>query len=254
MISVVRLYTMLQYLRGKKGSQNIANKSTDSVHGKNVESIVATEEVLEFRGIVACYTSADTEDHSSPSGNVSGPGGDGNQARNDTGAESDCRPLALKTVINQAPGDATNTGCEIRDDCRHDGAEIGGESGTGVEPKPTNPEEYGANDNVGNIVGTVVQFLSAVTPSFSKHVRVSERSRARGNMHGGSSSKIEATHLEDPSRGVPRPAGERVVDERRPTEHIDDARQNPSSFSDGANSECNTGGSVKIIVQCQSEY
>ena len=91
-----------------------------------------------------------------------------------------------------------------------------------------------------DIVGTVVELLGAVTTSLSKHVRIGEGSTSGGDMNGSSASKIQPTHLEDPSRWVPGPARNRVVDDGCPDKHVDDARQHTSSLGDSSNGKRNT--------------
>nr|GFD60364.1 hypothetical protein [Tanacetum cinerariifolium] len=74
---------------------------------------------------------------------------------------------------------------------------------TGVETKPSNPQEDGANNDVGDIVRTVVQLLRPVATTLAEHVRVSQSGSSRSNMHGCATSEVEATKLKDPSRRVP---------------------------------------------------
>lgn len=205
--------------------------------GEDVESVVAAKEVLQLGSVVACDSSADAEDNGSPRRDISGTRRDGYQSSNDAGAEANGGPFAFKTVVDQAPGDASDAGGKVRNDSGHDGAEIGSKSGACIEAEPANPEEDGANHNVSDIVGSVVEFLSAMAPPLSEHVRVAQRSATGCNVDGGSSGEVQATELEDPTRGIPGPAGDGVVDDGGPAEHVDDAGQDPASFGNGTYSE-----------------
>ena len=67
-------------------------------------------------------------------------------------------------------------------------------------------------------------------------------------MHGGSTSEVEAAHLGDPAGGVPSPAGDGVVDQRRPDKHEDHAGQHAATFGDGADSESDPRDSVSAAT------
>lgn len=56
-------------------------------------------------------------------------------------------------------------------------------------------------------------------------------------MHGRSAGVVEPAHPERPTGGVPRPAGDGVVDERRPDEHEGDGRQHPAPLCRGADGQ-----------------
>lgn len=93
---------------------------------------------------------------------------------------------------------------------------------------------------MGDVVRAVVQFLSAVASSLSKHVGVGKSSASRGNMDGCSTSKVKAPHLEDPTGGVPGPACDGVVDDGGPDEHVDDTWKHSATFGNSSNSQCDT--------------
>ena len=97
---------------------------------------------------------------------------------------------------------------------------------------------------MGDVVGTVVELLGTVTASLSQHVRVAQGSASRGNVDGGSAGKVQAAHVEDPSGGVPGPAGNGVVDDGGPDEHVDDTREHASSLGDGSNSKSDTRSTI----------
>lgn len=75
--------------RSEECRQDVSNKSTDSVYGEDVESIVTSEEVLELRGIVARHSSADTENDGCPSRYETRARRDAHEAGNNTRAEAD---------------------------------------------------------------------------------------------------------------------------------------------------------------------
>lgn len=150
---------MCYVVSGEECGEDVANETSDGVLGEDIESIVNTEDELELGGIlcsVSCglegnqaelamgtYISTcgtnNTVDHSSPGGNETRAGSDGYETRNDTGAETNSGPLALKTIIQNTPGDTSYTSSQVGDHGSHDGAQVGSESGTSVESKPANP-------------------------------------------------------------------------------------------------------------------
>ena len=87
----------------------------------------------------------------------------------------------------------------------------------------------------------VVEFLRAVTPTLSEHVRVGEGSAAGSNMDRSAAGEIEAVVRINPSLWVPGPAGDRVIDNCGPDEHVNDAGQYATPLSNGANGESDTG-------------
>lgn len=227
------------YLRGEESSKDVSDETADAVHGKDIERVVAAEEVLQLGGVVACDTTTGTKYNGRPRRNVSRAGCDSDKTRNNTRAETNSRPLALEAVVNQTPSDASDAGSQISNDSSHNSTQVSSQSRTSVETKPADPEEYGADNNVSYVVGAIVELLGAVAPSFSEHIRVCECGATRGNMHGSSASKVQTAHFIGPSRSVPGPAGDGVVDECGPDEHVDDAWEDPASFSNSSNGKCN---------------
>ena len=162
---------------------------------KYIESIVAAEEVLQLRGIVACNATAHTENDGSPGRHKARSRRDGNQSSNNAGAEAHSRPFSFQAVVNKAPGDASNASRKVGNNGSHYGTEVSRKSRASVETKPSHPEEDGSDDNVGDVMGAVVKFLCTVAPSLSEHVRVSQRCATRRDMNGSASSKVKSTHF-----------------------------------------------------------
>jgi len=146
---------------GEEAGEDVADETADGVHGEDIEGIVNAEEELELGGIVGAGGSNNTVDNCGPGGHETGTGGDGYETGDDTGAESHGGPFAFETVVHHAPGDSADGGCEIGHDGCHYGAQVGGQSRTGVEAEPANPEEDRADYDVGNVVWTVVKFMSS---------------------------------------------------------------------------------------------
>lgn len=112
----------------------------------------------------------------------------------------------------------------MSNDASRHSTHISAKSRAAVEAKPPDPEKDSPDDNVRHVVRTIWQAMYImVAPSFAKHDRVGQRSRARGNVNWSSSGKVETTKFVDPACRIPSPARDRIVDNGCPDEHEDDA-------------------------------
>ena len=75
-------------LRSEEGSEDVSNETTDAVNRKDVESVIAAQEVLELSRVIASDTTAHTEHHRSPGWNVSGTGSNADETSDNTRAEA----------------------------------------------------------------------------------------------------------------------------------------------------------------------
>jgi len=117
--------------------QQISNQTANTVNGEDIKGIVDVKQELELGGIIASDASDNAEDHSSPGGNETTAGSNGDKSSNDTAAESDRRPFAFETVVEDAPSETSDASGKVGDDRGHDGTEVSGQGGTSIEPEPT---------------------------------------------------------------------------------------------------------------------
>lgn len=227
-------------LRSKETGKEVANQTANSVDSKDIQSIVNAEQELQLGGIVAGNGTDHTKDEGSPRSNKARAGGNSDQTGNNTRAETDSGPLALQTVVEQTPGNTADRGSKVGYNGSHDSTQVSRQRRASVEAEPSNPEEDGSNNDMSDVVGTVVELVSAVPTTLAQHQGVSQCSRTGSNMHGSTTSKVETTQLEDPTGRIPGPASNGVVDNGGPDEHEDDARQHAATLSNGTNGEGNT--------------
>lgn len=227
-------------LRSKETSEQVADQTTNGVDSEDIQSIIHAKQELQLGGVVAGNGTDNTEDEGSPGSNETGARSDCDQTGNDTGAEPDSGPLALKTVVKQAPSNTTDRGSEVSHNGSHDSTQVSGQGRTGVEAEPSNPEEDGSNNNMSDIVGTVVKLVGAVATTLAEHQGVSQSSGTGSNVDRSTTSEVEATQLEDPTGRIPGPASDGIVDDGSPDEHEDDAGQHATTFSNSTDSESNT--------------
>ncbi len=83
------------YKRGEKTGEQVSDDTTDSVDGENIESIIGAHEELEFGSDVAADSTDNTENESRPRRDKAGGRGDGDEACNGAGAETDDGPFLL---------------------------------------------------------------------------------------------------------------------------------------------------------------
>lgn len=214
-----------QDLRCENAGQQVTDNTTNTVDSEDIQSLINTHHKLELSGKVATDATNDTEDDGSPGGDVTSGGRDGHETRNSAGAETNHGPLLLQTVVEQDPGDAADGSSEVRDDASHDGAHVGGERRAAVEAEPADPQEDGAEDDVGDVVRAVRQAGGlGVAGSLADHDGEGERGGTGRDVHRSATGEVEASHLERPAVGVPGPVRDRVVHYGGPDEHKDDAR------------------------------
>lgn len=231
-------------LRSKKTSQQVAHETTNGVHCKDIQGVVHTKHILELRGVVASSGTDNSKDEGSPRCHETRAWRDGNETCDDTGAETDGRPLPLQSVIHDAPGDTTHGGSQVRDNGCHDSPQVGAQSRAGIEPEPTNPEEDGTNDDVCDVVRAVVELVGAMSATLAEHQRVCQCSRAGGNVDGSTTCEVKSTQFVHPAGRVPCPAGNWIVDNGGPNEAKDHARQHATAFRDCTNSK---GNPISVI-------
>lgn len=186
-------------LRSEQSSKEVTNESTNSMDGKDVQGVVAVNQVLELGCVIASNASDHSEDDSSPSGNVTRTRCDSDQSGHHTTAEADSRPLSLKAVVQETPSDTADGGCKVGDHSSHDSAHIGGKCTTSVESNPSKPQENGSNNDVSYVVRAEVELMSAMTLAMAQHERISECCRARGNVDRCSAGGIKTAEYVQPA-------------------------------------------------------
>ena len=219
--------------------------------GEDIEAVVDANEELDLGGEVADNGAHDTDDEAAPGSNETRRGRDGDEAGDGTGAETDGAPLLLESIIEEHPRNTTAGGSEVGDVASHNGADVHGQGGTAVEAKPADPEEDGAEDDVGDVVRAVGQAVVVVVAgALAEHEGVGEGAAARGHVDGATAGEVVAGQVEEPAVGVPSPVGDGVVDDGGPDEHENDGGKHAAAISDSADSE---GGTGRIVSMDYSE-
>lgn len=204
--------------------------------GEDIEGVVHSQDVFQLGGEIAADGAHDAEDDGRPDGHVAGGGRDGDQSRNGAGAEPDRGPFLVNAIVQEDPGESTDRGRQMGDDAGRDGAQVGAEGRTAVEAEPADPEENGPDDDVGDVMRPIRKAMEVgVAASLAEHDRIRESGGPGRDMNRRSSGEIQPAHFVHPAGRVPRPAGNRIVNDGGPDQHEHHARQHPTAIGGGAN-------------------
>ena len=220
-------------LRSKECGQDVAHKTTDGMNGEDIKSIIDSKNELQLGGIVAGRSTDNSKDNSRPGRNVTRTRRNCDKTRDHAGAEPNRRPFLLQSVIKHTPSNTTDGSSKVGHNGSHDSAHVGAQSRSSIEAEPANPEENGADDDMGDVVRTIIQFVCSMAPSLAEHERICQGGRTGRDVDRSSSCKIKTTHLEGPAGRIPCPASNGIVDDGRPDEHEDNTWEHTSSFGNG---------------------
>jgi len=160
----------LGHVRGEETGQQVANNATNTVLGEHIEGLIDAKEELDLGAKVASDGANNTKDNSSPWRNETRARGNGNKTSNNTGAKANGTPLPLKTIVEKAPGKATDTSRNVGHNTGHDSTHVGSQGTTTVEAEPANPEEDSSENNVGDVVGAIGKTVDlGVASALAKH-------------------------------------------------------------------------------------
>lgn len=154
-----------------------ADHAGDAVLREHIHSIVNAEVVLDLGSVVANNTRADTEDDRSPWWDETGSRGSSNETRNQTGTETDHRPLLSKTEIEKSPGNGRHDGGQVGVPASHNSTKVGAESGSTVESQPSEPKQNGTESDERDVVRTEVEHHLFLTLSENERVGQGANSR-----------------------------------------------------------------------------
>ena len=205
---------------------------------EDVKRLIDSNEELELGSEVAADTADDTNDQSTPGRDETSTRSDGNETRDGTRAEANSRPLLLQTVVEEGPGQTGHGGSQVGVVAGHDGTEVNTQGRATVKAEPANPQEDGADDDVGDVVGPPGHTgMLGVAGALAEHDGVGEGSGAGGDVNGAAAGIVEGAQGEEPAVGVPGPVGDGVVDNGGPNDDEDKGGENATTVSNSADGE-----------------
>lgn len=173
---------------------------------------------------------------------------------NSSAAETNRAPLPLEAVIHQAPREATDAGRNVSDDASHHSAQVRSQGAASIKAEPPDPQEDRSEDDVCNVVRPVGEALDlGVTVALAQHDGVCQSRSARRDVDGRAAGEVEAAELEGPAVCIPRPVGNRVVDDRRPDEDKNKGRQHAAAVGDCADGKSWRDGGEHALVQAEQQ-
>lgn len=208
----------------KETSENGSHVATNTVEGKDVETVINLDQVLEGSGVVAGNSSDGTNGHGKVDGDETCSRSNSNKAGNGARAHANGSPsLFISKVVNKEPSHGTAAGSQVgvgKSVSSADGTVTGGAT---VEAKPAKPQKDGAKDNGGDGVGlehgeTLLLSIGVVTLAADKSVGKS--TGTRGHVDGATTGVVKITQGGKPSARVPGPAGNGGVDDGQPDEKV----------------------------------
>ena len=139
---------------------------------EDIKSVIDSKNELQLGGIIAGSCSDNSKYNSGPGRDVTRTRRNCDETSDNARAEPNGGPFLLQSVIKHTPSDTTHGSCKIGDDGSHDSTHVGAQSRSSIEAEPSNPEENGADDDVGDIVRAIVQFMCSMATSLAEHERV----------------------------------------------------------------------------------
>jgi hypothetical protein len=225
-------------LRSEDTGAEVADDTANAVDSKDIEGLINTNEELELGGEVAADTTNNADDQSTPGSDETSTRGDGNKTGDGTRAETNGGPLLLQAVVEQNPGQTGHGSSQVGVVARHDGTEVDTEGRATVEAEPANPQEDGADDDVGDVVGSPGHTgVLGVASALAEHDGVGKGSGAGGDMDGTATGIVEGAEGEEPAAGVPGPVGDGVIDDGGPDEDEDEGGEDATTVSNSTNGE-----------------
>lgn len=234
---------------GENTGKNVTNETTNAMDGEDIKSIIIIEGVLQLAGEVANDTTDDTKCNRSGGANITRSGSDGNQTNNGTTAETEGRKLALKAVVHNHPGEATDSSSEVGHDTGHGSTDVTGDGGTTVEAEPAEPKEAGTEYDIGHVVR--LEFLSAVTLALAKNEGVGERGSTRADVDGSTAGEVETASLVGPAGDVPDPVGNWVINDGGPDKDEEDHGEEAATLGSGTNSKGGGNGGEHTLENAE---
>lgn len=232
---------------GPEGAEHAA----DAVELEHVQPVVDADPLVDVLEQGAADGGEEADDGGEPDGDVTGGGGDADKACNDALAGADDGEATLGADhVDQDPADCTGGGSGVGVEGGDHGAHGGVEGGTAVEAEPAEPDQHGAEEDEGGVVGLVVLVL-AVGLSLAEDEGVGERGPAGRDVDGSSSGEVERWELVEPAVGVPGPAGDRAVDDGGPAETEDEGGDETATLEGASDHDHDGTGTEDHLVQAE---
>ena len=122
-----------------------------------------------------------------------------------------------------------------------------------VESEPTKPNEDSTEEYQGSVVWLAVRWLAS-TLALAQHKSVGQACPTRGNVNGSTSSIVKGRKVEEPSVGIPCPAGNWTINDGGPEEGEDQARKNAATLEGATDHDLHCACAEKQLVETEDDF
>lgn len=186
---------MRNVVGGEETREQVAEETANAMYGEDVQGVIGTQVILELGGEIASNSRRQSIDDGRPGGDEARSRCHADQTADDARTEADSAPFLLEAVVDQTPSDAPDACGEVGHERSHDCSQVGTQCASRIEAKPADPEEDGADDNVGDIVRTVVECVRAMPFALAQNVTVGQRCSSTGDVHGSATSEVQTSQF-----------------------------------------------------------
>lgn len=162
-------------------------------------------------------------------------GGDADEAGYDAGHEADGGDFLMDEFIQDRPDEAGGAGSDARIGQRLRHHSGGREACAGVEAEPAEPEEAGAEADIGDIVRT--NGCCAEVFPFSDEDGCGESGEAGRYMNDGAAGEVQRAHIADEAAYAPDHVAHRVIHEGAPQQDEEAVCGETRPFHDAAGND-----------------
>jgi hypothetical protein len=202
--------------------QEGADQATDAVDPEGVEGVVDAEPGLVLDRGEARHRRQRADHQRRPRRDVTRARRDRDQPGDDARGHAHRGRLAVAPALDDHPGQRRRRrrglgGGEGQAGRRARHRALDRDRRAGVEPEPAEPQEPGAGQGHGEVVGQDRGAAGrAVVPARADHARQDQRAHPRRDVDHGAAGEVEDAVRVEPTALGPHPVSQRAVDKRHP--------------------------------------
>lgn len=153
-------------------------------------------------------------------------------------------------VVYHDPSNHAGTSCGIRIEGSIHGSNCGVQGTSAVETKPSKPDENRSEEDERGVMRLCMKLVTRMF-AFSKNECVRQRRPARRNMNRSTASEVQRREFVEPSIGIPSPASNWTVHQRRPEEPKDQRRNDSTSLKCSSDYDLHRASAKQQLVKAK---
>ena len=240
-------------LCGEDAGQDGADDASHAVHAEGVERVVIAQLRLDDCHHVEAGGGGDDAD-AEGSGDVHAPrcGSDGDQSGDGTRADAYGGRLAVACPVDDHPGQCSGAGGKVCHEEGVGGNAVGCQSATRVEAEPSQPEEGGAHEDKGHVVGCHGVSRTVVAASADEQCH-HQGGDAGIDVHDGAAGKVDGAHLLQEA-AAPYPVCHGDVDQDAPQEGEQQEAGELDALGKSAQDECRRDDGEHALEEHEQQF